>query len=141
MEITKYEPGQKVELVIIRETNLGFLAKINGEDTGLLYHNEIFEHLEPHQELPGYIKKIREDGGIDLQLKAFGNFGVDELAEQILEALNENEGYIPVNAKSPAETIHDHFGVSKKNFKMALGSLYKKRQVTFTDEGTQIVKK
>ncbi len=138
---TKYEPGQKVELIIIRETQLGFLAKVNNEDVGLLYHNEIFEHLEPDQELPGYIKKIREDGGIDLQLKAFGNFGVDELSEQILEALKENDGFIPVNAKSPAELIHNHFGVSKKNFKMALGHLYKKRLVTFNDEGTSLVKK
>lgn len=138
---SKYEPGQKVELKIIRETNLGFLALINNEDTGLLYHNEIFEHLEPGQEVPGYIKKVREDGGIDLQLKAFGNFGAAELAEQILLALKENEGFIPINAKSPAEEIHNHFGVSKKNFKMALGSLYKKRLVIFTDDGTELVKK
>ncbi len=136
---SKYEPGQKVELVIIRETQLGFLAMINDEDQGLLYHNEIFERLEPDQQLPGYIKKIRPDGTIDLQLHAFGSFGAEELGLQILELLKLNKGYLPINAKSPAESIYNYLGVSKKNFKMALGGLYKKRLVTFTDEGTELV--
>ncbi len=136
---TPYEPGQKVDLVILRETDLGFVAKINGTDEGLLYHNEIFEVLEPGQELPGYIKKVREDGAIDLLLQPFGNFGAQELGARILEVLQEHKGFIPVNDKSPAEVIYDYFGVSRKKFKIALGSLYKKRIVKVTDKGTELV--
>jgi len=136
----KYTPGQKVDLIILRETELGFVARINGSDEGLLYHNEVFDKLRPSQQLPGYIKKVRDNGDIDLLLQAFGNFGADELGEKILEALKINNGYIALNASSPAEKIHQHFGVSRKKFKMAIGSLYKKRLVTFTDEGTKLIK-
>ncbi len=134
-----YKPGEKVDLVILRETDLGFVAEINGIDEGLLYHDEIFKVLELDESLPGYIKKIRPDGGIDLLLQSFGSFGSKELGGQILEALKQSKGFIPVNAKSPAEEIYDLFGVSRKKFKMALGSLYKKRLIKFTDTGTELL--
>ena len=136
---TIYKPGEKVELVILRETDLGFVAEINGLDEGLLYHDEIFERLELDQALPGYIKKVREDGNIDLSLQNFGNLGAEELGDQILEALKQGNGSIPVNAKSPAEEIYSLFCVSRKKFKMALGGLYKKRLVKFTDAGTELL--
>ena len=135
-----YEPGQKVNLLILRETDLGFVALINGKDEGLLYHGEIFERLEPEQELEGYIKKTRPDGGIDLLLQAFGNFGADELGERILDALKAAGGFLPLNSDSPAEKIYDSFGVSKKKFKIALGGLYKKRKIAVTDTGMELTK-
>ena len=137
--MSTYQPGDKVELIIMRETDLGFVAKINGQDEGMLYHNEIFERLHRGQCIPGYIKKVRTDGAIDLILQNFGNLGSEELGEQILQSLKENNGYIPVNSKSPAEEIYDLFFVSRNKFKMALGGLYKKRLVEFTDEGTKLV--
>jgi predicted RNA-binding protein (virulence factor B family) len=137
---TALEPGQKVNLKILRETDLGFVAEINGDKEGLLYHNEVFEQLDPGQEVPGYIKKVREDGSIDLLLQPFGNLGSVELGNQILEELRNNNGFMPINAKSPAEVIYKRFLVSRKKFKMALGGLYKKRLIKFTEVGTELVK-
>ena len=135
----KYKLGQKVSLVIIRETDLGYIAEINGEDEGLLYHNETFEHLEPEQEIVGYIKKLRSNDAIDLQLQAFGHHAADEVGTRIMEELNHAGGFLPVNGKSPAEKIYELFGVSKKKYKIALGGLYKKRLITITPEGIRLV--
>jgi len=135
---SKYTPGDKVELVILRETDLGFVAEINGSDEGLLYHDQIFKFLQIDQKLPGYIRKVRPDGGIDLLLQSFGHLGAEELGEHILVTLNKRQGFIPLNAKSPAEDIYDLFGVSRKKFKMALGGLYKKRLIEFTENGTKL---
>jgi len=133
-----YVPGQKVDLLILRETDLGFVAKINGTEEGLLYHDEIFERLRPHQSLPGYIKKVREDGSIDLLLQPFGNFGANEHGQRILEVLEKNQGFLPVNDKTPAEEIYDLFGLSKKKYKIALGGLYKKRVIIVQDDGIRL---
>lgn len=138
MKTSKYVPGQKVNLVIIRKTDLGYAAEINEEDEGLIFYDDVFRDLEFEEEVIGYIKKIREDGAIDLQLQSFGNNGSVQLGDQILEKLKNSNGYIPINAKTQAEDIYDMFGVSKKKFKMALGNLYKRRLVTFTDEGTKL---
>lgn len=135
---SKYKIGQKVELVIVRETNIGYVAKINRVDEGLLYFSEIFEQLRLNQRLPGYIHRIRPDGNIDLILQPLKHHGAKDLGERILDMLGQNKGYIPLNAKSKAESIYDAFGVSRNKFKIALGALYKQRLVTFTDEGTNL---
>jgi predicted RNA-binding protein (virulence factor B family) len=136
-----YEPGQLVQLQILRETDLGFVAKINDQDEGLLYHSEIFENLEIDQRLPGYIRQIRPDGKIDLILQAIGNFGVDEISQRILKALDEAQGFLPITDHSEPKLIYDLFGVSKKKFKIALGHLYKKRWILISDKGIKRAQK
>ena len=137
--INKYKPGQKVDLIILRETDLGYVAEINREDEGLLYHNEVFQRLDPKQSIPGYIKAIREDNSIDLLLQPFGNQGADELGLRIVVALEQNKGSLPINDKTSAEVVYDYFGVSKKKYKIAIGNLYKKRIILITDQGIELI--
>ncbi len=137
--MSKYTPGQKVELKILRETPLGFVALINGEDEGLLYHNEIFEALEPGDELPGYFKTVRSNGAIDLLLQPLGHHGAEELGQRVLDALKKNKGFLPLTSKTHAEEIYHLFGVSKKKFKMAIGGLYKKQLIKIADDGIFLV--
>lgn len=132
-----YQPGQKVELIILRETPLGFVAKINGVDEGLLYRNETFEDLRPGDELPGFINRVRDNGQIDLLLQ-YGTFGTEDLSARILEQLRKQNGFLPLNSDSPAEDIYQAFSVSKKKFKIAIGGLYKKRLITITDDGIKL---
>ncbi len=134
----KYKPGQKVDLIILRETDLGYVAEINREDEGLLYHNEVFQRLDPQQSIPGYIKAMREDNSIDLLLQPFGNHGSDQLGVRIIEALEANNGFLPINDKASAEIVYDYFGVSKKKYKMAIGNLYKKRLIVITEKGIEL---
>lgn len=139
-ETAKYKLGQKVNLVILRETDLGFVARINDIDEGLIYHGEIFERLEQGQAVPGYIKKVREDGRLDLVLQPFGNLGSKDLGHQILETLQQHGGFMPVNDKTTPEKIYELFGVSKKKYKMALGGLYKQRLILIKEDGIYEVK-
>ena len=133
-----YEVGQKVDLVILRETPLGFVAQINGVEEGLLFHNEIFEALAPGDMLPGYIKKVGEKG-IDLLLQPLGHHGAAELGDSILQTLKQNKGFLPITSKTEAEEIYKLFGVSKKKYKMAVGGLYKKRLITIAEDGIRLV--
>jgi predicted RNA-binding protein (virulence factor B family) len=135
----KYKPGQKVDLIILRETALGYVAQINGVDEGLLYHNEVFERLYPKDVLPGYINRIRPDGAIDLLMQPFGNFGAEELGEKILKALRLAGGFLPITDKSSAEEVYDLFGVSKKKFKIALGGIYKMRLIKIDNRGIELL--
>jgi predicted RNA-binding protein (virulence factor B family) len=134
-----YQEGDEVSLMIGHKTDLGFKAIVNGRHWGVIYANEIFERLEIGQKLKGYIKKVREDGKIDLSLQKLGHKAAEDIGERILAALNENEGFLPLNDKAAAEIIYDTFGVSKKKYKMALGGLYKKRLITVDEDGIRLV--
>jgi len=131
-----YVEGQEVDIVIGRETDLGWVASINGRDVGLLYASEVFRQLRVGDETPAYIKKIRPDGKIDLILQRPGYADAYTLEDKILYRLKEAEGFLPFNDATPAEVIYDEFGISKKKFKMAVGGLLRRRRIQF--EGTGI---
>lgn len=134
-----YSLEQKVDLLIIGQTDLGFKAIINGKHLGILYKNEVFQDLRYSDQVTGYIKKIREDGKIDLILQPFGSKGAGDLGDIILALLKEKGGFLPLTDQSTPETIYELFGVSKKKYKMALGGIYKKKLITIEPDGIKLI--
>lgn len=134
-----YRVEQKVELLIFGQTDLGYKAIINGKHLGMLYKNEVFQDIRYADQLTGYIKKVREDGKIDLILQPFGSKGADDLGQKILDLLKEKGGFLPLTEKTPPDTIYELFGVSKKKYKMALGGIYKKKLITIESDGIKLI--
>lgn len=134
-----YKEEEEVDLMVYEQTPLGFKVLINEEHTGILYRNEVFRPLHIGDKVKGYIKKMREDGKIDLILQKSGYGKVDAIEAKILEMMKKNGGSIPVTDKSPSEEIYKLFGVSKKTYKKAIGALYKKRMITLHKDKTSLV--
>jgi predicted RNA-binding protein (virulence factor B family) len=134
-----YKPGEQVDLIIVEETELGFKAIINNEHWGMLYKNQVYQELEKGQKVKGYINKIRTDEKIDLLLEKPGFEKIDAISGKILHELKNNRGFLAVSDKSSPEMIKALLGISKKNFKKAIGGLYKKRLITFESDGIRLV--
>jgi predicted RNA-binding protein (virulence factor B family) len=135
----QFESGQMVDLMIYEETDLGFKAIINKSHTGVLYENEIFQALRIGQKVEGFIKKIRDDGKIDLALQRPGQTYADSIVETLINKLKENKGFLAVTDKTQPEVIYAMFGFSKNNFKKAIGALYKKKLILIEDEGIRLI--
>ena len=137
---TGLKVGEKVSLLVAEQTELGFKAIINHQYWGLLYSNELYRRIRRGQALDGYIQRIRDDGKIDLSLNqpGFNNSKIDGVAQKIVSQLNENSGFLALTDKSPPPAIYAAFGVSKKVFKQAIGSLYKARKITIEAEGIRL---
>jgi predicted RNA-binding protein (virulence factor B family) len=133
--------GEKVSLVIADKTELGFKAVINHEYWGLLYGNELYRRIRKGQVMDGYIKRIREDGKVDLSVNqpGFSTGKMDSVSTAILDALAENEGFLALTDKSPPPEIYAAFGISKKVFKQAVGALYKQRRISLEDTGIRLL--
>ena len=129
MENNEFTVGQKVDLLITDQTDLGIKAIVNNTHWGLLYENEIFQTLQRGQRIDGHIKTIRDDLRLDLSLHETGYGKVTSLTDRILQMLNDNGGELAVGDKSEPETIYALFGVSKKVFKQAIGALYKQKHI------------
>lgn len=126
--------GQEVDLLIYRRSPMGFEAIINNKWRGMIYENEVFQALQPGQQIKGYIKLIRPDGKIDLILQKAGYKTIDPVADKILDYLKSEGGSMDITDKSPAEVIYAKFGVSKRSFKNAIGKLYKSRLIEITSQ-------
>lgn len=136
----KYFEGLKVSLLIFGATDLGFKAIVNGRHLGMLYKNEVYEPVHPGQKVDGYIQFVREDGKIDLSLQPSGYRGVKDFGQKILDLLEKNGGFLAVTDKSSADEIKNLFGLSKKKYKMTVGTLYKKNLITIEEGGIRIRK-
>lgn len=136
-----YEVGEEVDLIISDNTDMGYKAIINSLHSGLLYENQVFRKLSIGQAIKGYIAKIREDDKIDLLLEKPGYEKTSSLSEQILEIIKANGGFMDVTDKTAPDRIAELFGMSKRNFKQALGSLYKDRLVVLEEEGVRVIEK
>jgi len=126
-------------LVIGDRTDLGYKAMINDSQWGMLYHNEVFQPLRKGRHINGFIKKVRDDGKIDLCLQKPGHENVDEVSEKIIDKLKAAGGFVSVTDKSPPEIIYGLFGVSKKTYKKAIGTLYKKRLIIIENKGIKLI--
>jgi len=128
-EAQYFKPGQAVDILIFGKTELGYKAVINNTHIGLIYKNEVFQTLTHGEKLKGFIKAIREDRKIDLCLQLPGKDARDDLNTRILNHLKKNDGESTLTDKSSPDDIYQCFSVSKKNYKKAIGMLYKKRLI------------
>ncbi len=133
-----YDVGEEVDLVIYDKTDLGYKAIVNNAHWGMVYKNEVFQKLYIGQQLKGYIKTIREDLKIDISLQQSGYQRIDNTSQSILKTIKDLGGSIAITDKSPPEDIYSLLGVSKKTFKKAIGTLYKKRLITIENNGIKL---
>lgn len=128
--------GQQVALMVWRSTQLGVKMIINGCHEGLVYAAELAQ-AQPGQQMTGFVARLREDGKVDLSLNPGGRAGIDLGRQTLLQAL-EGSGYLPLNDNSPPEEIRRLLGLSKKQFKRALGTLYKEQRIELTSTGIRL---
>ena len=137
---THYRPQQVVDLIIANTTDLGFKAIVNNRYWGVLYKDDVFQRLSFGQSIKGYIKRIREDGKIDLTLQG-GKETRDKYEQIILDYLNKHNGFADVHDKSDPDLIKDLFGMSKGAFKKSIGRLFKQEIISIGENGIRLIEK
>ncbi len=128
-DASRFRPHQPVELLIYDRSDLGFKAIVDNTHLGQLYANETFRRLHYGERIPGFIKQVRSDGKLDLALQLPSQGDRERLGEAILEYLRRNRGISTLTDRSPPDDIYRTFGVSKANYKRALGHLYRQRSI------------
>lgn len=134
-KVKDLKANQEVKIVVISKTPLGFKCIVENKYEGLIYHNEIFENINLGDTRTAFIKTIRKDGNIDLNLRKAGSKQSNDSLDKILKLLKQNKGIMPYNYKSDAELIKNIFGLSKKEFKRSLTKLQDTSKIEIKDTG------
>jgi uncharacterized protein len=138
-ELTVRE-GEEVDLLIDRESNLGWQVVINNRHIGLIFSNKIFKPLRKGDRVKGFIENIREDGKIDVSLQKQGYSQVEDSQALLLKKLQENNGILYLTDKSDAKLISQQLGMSKNVFKKSVGALYKQRKIKIESDCIVLLK-
>ena len=134
-----FRKGDKVHLILMGEGELGWNVVINKKFIGLIYASDVYKKLFPLSEEVGYIKAIREDGKIDVTLQPEGYDFIDEYQQVILDRLEQNYGLLYLSDKSEPEEIKQELQMSKKNFKKAIGGLYRDKKIEILEDKIRLV--
>lgn len=132
------QSGQKVEILIYGYTRLGAMALVDDTYQGVLYRSEIFERLSIGTKKTAYVARIREDAKLDLTLKKPGYASVADASCNILDQLHRAGGFLPCHDKTAPEEINRMFGISKKEFKKAIGGLLKNGTISMDSTGIRL---
>ena len=139
-ENVPFKTGDKVDLIIAGQSELGWNVVVNKKYLGLIYTSDVFKKLYPLSDEMGYIKTIREDGKIDVTLQKQGFVqNIDEFKQKILDKLEENYGLLYLTDDSSPEEIKEELQMSKKNFKKAIGGLYKENVIEILEDKIKLI--
>ena len=102
---------------------------------GLIPKKDIHEPLEIGSVIKARVTGVRSDGKLNLSIKEKAYLEIDKDAEKILSLLDSYSGVLPFTEKATPEVIARETGMSKNEFKRAVGRLYKERKISISEEG------
>ena len=139
-DLITVKPKQEVDILIASESPIGYRAIIDNRHWGMLYKNQLFRSVAIGERMKAYIRRITDDNRIDLSLQREGYAEVQNSAEKLLQLLNDNGGFLPLNDDSTPEAVRELTQMSKKTFKRSLGMLMKNGQAKVSETGMKTTK-
>lgn len=127
---------QMVQALVVQRAEAGYKVIVNNAHWGIIYQNETFRDLNVGEVHRAFVKQVRPDGKIDLTVEKIERLRVDDIAAALLNHLRTHGGTMTLSDKSSPEDIARAFSCSKKDFKKALGQLYKQQLITLTPQVT-----
>lgn len=138
--IPQYHTGDSVKALVWQHTPLGYKVIVDNLFQGMVYENEIYAPLEIGSTIPAIVKSVRDDGKIDLSVGDRTAKRVAALSDEIVNNITNNGGRLYITDSSSPEDIRQAFKCSKKDFKKAIGKLYKQHIIVINDEYISLAK-
>lgn len=132
--------GLRVNCLVYNVTEFGAMVIIDNEYSGMIHKSELEGFIEIGKEFSCFVKKVHEDGKVDLSFVPADAKARYAAKGDILKMLEESDGSLPFNDKSSPEEIKENFDMSKKTFKKYIGNLYKAGKILITNEGISLKK-
>lgn len=110
----------------------GAFVAVDNRYSGLIPKKELYGNVEIGDEITARVTEVKEDGKLNLSIreKAYIQMGMD--AEKIMEIIESFDGVLPFNDRARPETIKRETGMSKNEFKRAVGNLLKAGRIEIT---------
>ena len=109
--------------------NFGAFVAVDNIFSGLIPKKELYGDIRIGDQITARITEIREDGKITLSIREKAYLQIDSDAEKILSRMEEDGGKLHFTDKADPEKIRSEMGMSKNEFKRAVGHLLKEGKI------------
>ena len=119
--------------------DFGAFVAVDNKYDGLIPKKEFFGDYKNGDTIEVRIKKVLEDGKLELSVRKEAYNQIDEDANIIYARLEANNGKLGLNDKSEPEDINEELKMSKAAFKRAVGRLLKEGKIKILEDGIERV--
>lgn len=141
--LRKDSPYQKDDRVRGRvyeiSDNFGAFVAVDNQYSALIPKKELYGKVEVGDDISARVVQVLEDGRLTLSIREKAYVQIETDAAAILKLLESYEGALPFNDKASPEVIKYETGMSKNEFKRAVGHLLKEGKVQITEKSIRSV--
>lgn len=105
--------------------NFGAFVAVDNQYSALIPKREMYGSIEIGKDVEARVIEVMEDGRLTLGVREKAYLQIESDADKILRLLSSYDGVLPFTEKADPEVITRETGMSKKEFKRALGHLLK----------------
>lgn len=143
MKVYRYlrtdSPYQKNDMVegVVYEINEKFGVFVAVDDcySGLIPAREPVQGIRVSDRLKMRVADVLEDGKLTLSIRDKAYIQMNKDADEIMKLIERKGGKLSFNDKADPELIRCETGMSKNEFKRAVGNLYKQRLIMIETDG------
>lgn len=118
--------------------NFGAFVAVDDQFSALIPKKEQYGDIKVNDKISARVTRVLEDGKLELSVreKAYLQIGAD--AEKVIEVIESFDGVLPFNDKASPEVIRREMGMSKNEFKRAVGNLLKAGKIEISEKSIRL---
>ena len=135
-----YRKDDQVEGVVYEvNEKYGVFVAVDNCYRALIPKKEPAAGVKAGDHIKARVAEVLADGKLTLSLREKAYIQINTDAEKLLKMLEKEGGRLPFNDKADPEFIREATGMSKNEFKRAVGNLYKQRLILIESDGIRRV--
>ena len=115
--------------------NFGAFVAVDNIYSALIPKKELYGKVEIGEDIEARVIEVLEDGRLTLGIREKAYIQMEKDAEELLSIIDSYAGVLPFNDKASPEIIKRETGMSKNEFKRAVGRLLKAGKIEIKEKG------
>lgn len=112
----------------------GAFVAVDNIYSALIPKKEMYGQIRPGQDITARVTEVKPDGRLSLSIREKAYLQIEKDAQEILSIIESYDGVLPFNDKVSPEIIKRETGMSKNEFKRAVGNLLKAGKIEITEK-------
>ncbi|MBO4809336.1 MAG: S1 RNA-binding domain-containing protein [Lachnospiraceae bacterium] len=125
-------------LVYELSDNFGAFVAVDNKYSGLIAKKELTTSLKVGDRVKARVISVKEDGKLDLSLREKAPIQISLDADVLVKMMKENGGKLDFSDNASPELIKEETGMSKNQFKRAVGNLLKSGKIEILENSIKL---
>ena len=114
--------------------DMGAFVAVDDRFSALIPARELYGEIKVGDVVSARVSAVKEDGKLDLSLREKAYLQIGKDADKLVALMEQHGGALPFTDKADPELIRAETGMSKNEFKRAVGNLLKNQKIVINSD-------